>query len=157
MARGINKCIIVGYLGKEPSIRYSPEGQAVANLSIATSEAWKDKGSGEKVERTEWHRVVLFGRLAEVAGEYLKKGSHVYIEGRIQTRKWQDKDGAERYTTEIIASEMQMLGSRSVENASGSSGTSRSQAQPTAAVAAGGRISAAAVDFDDDIPFDAAA
>ncbi len=157
MARGINKVIIVGYVGKDPEIRYSPQGQAVANISLATSEAWKDKDSGEKVERTEWHRVVLFGRLAEVVGEYVSKGSHIYIEGRLQTRKWQDKDGADRYTTEIVANEMQMLGGRPAESGSGSSGASRPQRQPARAAGAVGRSASPAADFDDDIPFDLAA
>ena len=112
MARGINKVIIIGRLGKDPEMRYTTNGSAVANINLATSEQWKDKQSGEKQERTEWHRVVMFGRLGEIAGEYLKKGSNVYMEGRLQTRKWQDKDGQDRYTTEIIANEMQMLDSR---------------------------------------------
>jgi len=113
MARGINKVILVGNLGKDPEVRYMPSGGAVANLTIATSETWKDKNSGENQERTEWHRVVLFNRLGEIAGEYLKKGSQVYIEGKLQTRKWQDQNGQDRYTTEIVGNEMQMLGGRS--------------------------------------------
>ncbi len=112
MARGVNKVILIGNLGRDPEVRYSPNGSAVANVTLATSESWKDKNSGEKQEKTEWHRVVFFGRLAEIAGEYLKKGSQVYVEGRLQTRKWQDKEGHDRYTTEIVANEMQMLGSR---------------------------------------------
>lgn len=112
MARGINKVILVGNLGADPEVRYSPNGAAIANLSIATTDSWKDKQSGESQERTEWHRVVLFNRLGEIAGEYLRKGSQVYIEGRLQTRKWQDKNGQERYTTEIIATEMQMMGGK---------------------------------------------
>ena len=112
MARGINKVILVGNLGNDPDVRYMPNGEAVANVSVATTESWKDKQTGEKQERTEWHRVVMFRRLGEIAGEYLKKGSQVYIEGKLQTRKWQDKNGNDRYTTEIIANEMQMLGSR---------------------------------------------
>jgi len=108
----INKAIIVGNLGKDPEVRYANNGSAIANITVATSEQWKDKNTGEKQEKTEWHRISAFGRLAEIMGEYLKKGSQVYIEGRIQTRKWQDKDGKDRYTTEIIANEMQMLGSR---------------------------------------------
>jgi single-strand DNA-binding protein len=156
MARGINKVIIVGFLGKDPEVRYSAQGQAVASVSLATSEVWKDKDSGEKIERTEWHRAVLFGKLAEVAAEYLQKGSQVYMEGRLQTRKWQDRDGSDRYTTEIVVNEMQMLGSRS--SSSNSSETSRPQTQRRGrtAAAAGGR-SAPPVDFDDDIPFDDAA
>jgi len=112
MARGINKAIIVGNLGKDPEVRYSANGAAITNITVATSDVWKDKNTGENQERTEWHRIVFFGRLAEIAGEYLKKGSQVYIEGRIQTRKWQDQGGQDRYTTEIVASEMQMLDSK---------------------------------------------
>ena len=108
MARGVNKVILVGHLGKDPEVRYSPNGGAIANITLATSESWKDKTSGEKQERTEWHRVVFFNRLAEIAGEYLKKGAQIYVEGRLQTRKWQDKEGKDRYTTEIVAGEMQM-------------------------------------------------
>jgi single-strand DNA-binding protein len=110
--KGVNKAIIVGSLGQDPEIRYTGDGKACANLSVATSEQWKDKQSGEKKEKTEWHRVSAFGRLAEIMGEYLTKGSQVYIEGKLATRKWQDKDGKDRYTTEIIANEMQMLGAR---------------------------------------------
>ena len=109
MARGINKVILVGNLGNDPDVRYTANGAAVANISIATSEQWTDKQSGQKQERTEWHRVVMFGRLGEIAGEYLKKGQQVYIEGKLQTRKWQGQDGQDRYTTEIVANEMQML------------------------------------------------
>src|SRR5882672_10979029 len=112
MARGINKVILVGNLGADPETRAMPSGTTVANLRIATSESWRDKQSGEQQERTEWHRVVLFGRLGEVAAEYLKKGSQVYIEGSLRTRKWQDKQGTERYSTEIVGNEMQMLGGR---------------------------------------------
>jgi single-strand DNA-binding protein len=112
MARGINKVILVGNLGADPETRAMPSGTTVANLRIATSESWRDKQSGEQQERTEWHRVVLFGRLGEVAAEYLKKGSQVYIEGSIRTRKWQDKQGQERYSTEIVGNDMQMLGGR---------------------------------------------
>ncbi len=112
MARGINKVILVGNLGRDPEVRYSANGGAVANITIATSEQWTDKQSGQKQERTEWHRVVLFNRLGEIAGEYLRKGSQVYIEGKLQTRKWQDNNGQDRYTTEIVANEMQMLGGR---------------------------------------------
>ncbi len=112
MARGINKVILVGNLGADPEVRYMPSGGAVANLSVATSDTWKDKQSGQPQERTEWHRVILFNRLGEIAGEYLKKGAKVYIEGRLQTRKWQDKNGVDRYTTEIIGNDLQMLDSR---------------------------------------------
>ena len=112
MARGINKVIIVGNVGGDPETRYMPSGSAVTNLTIATNESWKDKQTGEQKERTEWHRVAMFNRLAEIAAEYLRKGSQVYIEGKLRTRKWQDKSGNDRYTTEIIADEMQMLGGR---------------------------------------------
>ena len=112
MARGVNKVILVGNLGQDPEIKYMPSGQAVCNISIATTESWNDKTSGEKVEKTEWHRIVFFRRLAEIAGEYLRKGSQVYVEGRLQTRKWQDQSGNDRYTTEIVANEMQMLGGK---------------------------------------------
>lgn len=110
--RGVNKVIIVGNCGKDPETRYTPSGSAVTNISIATSESWKDKATGQKQERTEWHNVVFFNRLAEIAGEYLKKGSQCYVEGQLRTRKWQDKQGNDKYTTEIVASEMQMLGGR---------------------------------------------
>ncbi len=151
MARGINKVILIGNLGKDPEVRYTPSGLAVANITIATSENWKDKQSGEMQERTEWHRVVFYQRLAEIAGEYLRKGSKVYIEGRLQTRKWQDKNtGQDRYTTEIIANEMQMLDSK---GGSGSSDAS-SYEKPAAAAATGTADAAPALDsFDDDIPF----
>lgn len=112
MARGINKVILVGNLGNDPDIRYTASGAAVANISLATTDSWRDKESGEQQDRTEWHRVVFFSRLAEIVGEYLRKGSQVYVEGRLQTRKWQDKSGNDRYTTEIVANEMQMLGGR---------------------------------------------
>ncbi len=112
MARGVNKVILIGNLGADPEIRHTQGGNAVANLSLATSESWRDKTTGETRENTEWHRVVMFGRLGEIAGEYLKKGSKVYVEGRLQTRKWQDRDGNDRYTTEIVGNEMQMLDSR---------------------------------------------
>ncbi len=148
MARGVNKAIILGSLGQDPDIRYTAGGAAVANISIATNEQWKDKESGEMQERTEWHRVVFFGRLAEIAGEYLHKGSQVYIEGRIQTRKWQDKEGNDRYTTEIVANEMQMLGSKS-------GGTTASFDQKPAAEQSTPATSSGSSndDFDDDIPF----
>lgn len=157
MARGINKVILVGNLGKDPEMRYTPGGAAVANITIATSDSWKDKQSGEKQERTEWHRVVFFNRLAEVVGEYLKKGSQVYIEGRLQTRKWQDQSGQDRYTTEVVASEMQMLGSRGGGGGGASMDdddasfdqTPRSAPKPAPA----SNATAAADDFDDDIPF----
>jgi single-strand DNA-binding protein len=122
MARGINKVILVGNLGADPETRAMPSGSTVANLRIATSESWRDKQSGEQQERTEWHRVVLFGRLGEVAAEYLKKGSQVYIEGSLRTRKWQDKQGVERYSTEIVGNDMQMLGGRGGGGMGGGSG-----------------------------------
>ncbi|WP_293266600.1 single-stranded DNA-binding protein [Neptunomonas sp.] len=112
MARGVNKVILVGNMGGDPEVRYMPSGNAVTNVTLATSESWKDKQTGQNQERTEWHRVVFFNKLAEIAGEYLRKGSQVYIEGALRTRKWQDQSGADRYTTEIVASEMQMLGGR---------------------------------------------
>ena len=151
MARGVNKVILVGNLGRDPEIRYSANGQAIANVNIATSESWKDKNTGEKQEKTEWHRIVFFGRLAEIAGEYLKKGSQIYVEGRLQTRKWQDKEGKDRYTTEIVANEMQMLGSRG-----GSGGPSDSFNQDTGsanAPATSSTSTGGGDDFDDDIPF----
>ncbi len=112
MSRGVNKVILVGNLGNDPDMKYTAGGAAIAKISVATKDSWKDKQTGENQERTEWHRVVFFGRLAEIVGEYLRKGSQVYIEGRLQTNKWQDQNGQDRYTTEIVASEMQMLGSR---------------------------------------------
>jgi len=150
MARGVNKVILIGNLGRDPEIRYMPNGQAVANVTIATSESWKDKNTGEQQEKTEWHRVVFFRRLAEIAGEYLKKGSKVYIEGKLQTRKWQDNQGQDRYTTEILANEMQMLDSRGTGSNSFNSepadmGYGNEPQSQGAPVAAG--------DFDDDIPF----
>ncbi len=158
MARGVNKVILIGNLGQDPEVKYMPNGGAVTNVTIATSESWKDKNTGEQKENTEWHRVVFFRRLAEIAGEYLKKGSKVYIEGKLQTRKWQDQSGNDRYTTEIIANEMQMLDSRGGGGGGGGGGNfnqspSQSsgpapQQQPASAPAGGGMG-----DFDDDIPF----
>lgn len=147
MARGVNKVILIGNLGKDPEVRYTPSGAAIANITLATSESWKDKQTGENVERTEWHRVVFYQRLAEVAGEYLRKGAKVYVEGRLQTRKWQDKNsGQDRYTTEIIADSMQMLDSK------GGSSSGSSYEKPTAAHST--TESAPALEtFDDDIPF----
>ena len=152
MARGINKAIIVGNLGRDPEVRYTANGNAIANITVATTESWKDKQSGERQEKTEWHRVVFFGRLAEIAGEYLKKGSQVYIEGRLQTRKWEDKSGQERYTTEIVASEMQMLGSRG-GGASEAPDDDYSSEARSAAGSSGGGTSGGDPDLDDDIPF----
>jgi len=151
MARGINKVILVGNLGKDPETRYMPSGKAVTNFSIATSESWKDKQTGEQKEQTEWHNIVMYDRLAEIAAEYLRKGSQVYVEGRLRTRKWQDKEGRDRYTTEIIANEMQMLGGRG--GAGGGMGT-ESRAEPRPAPATERAAAAPARDeFDDDIPF----
>jgi single-strand DNA-binding protein len=150
MARGVNKVILIGNLGRDPEVRYTPNGVAVANITLATSESWKDKQTGENVDRTEWHRVVMFNRLGEIAGEYLRKGMKVYIEGRLQTRKWQDKtSGQDRYTTEIIAESMQMLdGKGAGPNAvdTGSMPRDEAAAMPTT-------TSPAADNFDDDIPF----
>jgi len=147
MARGINKVIIVGNLGKDPEVKYMPSGGAVANVTVATNESWKDKQTGEKQERTEWHNVVFFGKLAEIVGEYLRKGSQVYVEGRLQTRKWQDRNGQDRYTTEIVASEMQMLGGR------GGGVDSNFSSPPKAANTSQETAAGATDDFDDDIPF----
>jgi len=154
MARGVNKVILIGNLGRDPEVRYSPSGSAVTNITLATSESWKDKNSGEKQEKTEWHRVVFFGRLAEIAGEYLKKGSQVFVEGRLQTRKWQDKEGQDRYTTEIVANEMQMLGSRSGAGIPNDGfNQDHSPAETSGSTAKKSNTPAVAGDFDDDIPF----
>ncbi len=158
----VNKVILVGNLGRDPETRYNAEGGAITNVSIATTDTWKDKASGEKQERTEWHRIVFFSRLAEIAGEYLKKGSQVYIEGSLRTRKWTDKEGQEKYTTEIVADKMQMLGSRSGMGGGGADsegGGGRPAREPMAA-ASGAKPAAGAKkgggsfeDMDDDIPF----
>ena len=160
MARGVNKVILVGNLGRDPEIRYTPGGAAVANITVATSDSWKDKQTGEQQDRTEWHRVVFFNRLAEIVGEYLKKGSQIYLEGRLQTRKWQDQSGQDRYTTEIVGSEMQMLGGRNSGGGGGSSmddmnfdQSAPSSSAPSSAPQAPGAAKPAASDFDDDIPF----
>lgn len=160
MARGVNKVILIGNLGKDPEVKYLASGSAVTNVSIATTESWKDKTTGEQVDRTEWHNIVFYSRLAEIVGEYLKKGSQIYVEGRLTTRKWQDKEGQDRYTTEIIASEMQMLGGRGggMGGAEGYDAPAPSRAAPSRAPrAASGGASApprsAADDFEDDIPF----
>ena len=144
MARGINKVIIVGNLGADPDSRAMPSGNAVTNISVATSESWNDRDTGEKQEKTEWHRVVFFNRLAEIAAQYLKKGSQVYVEGKLQTRKWEDKEGNERWTTEVVANQMEMLGDRMSgdtwnDNASSSQSSSDND-NPD-------------IEFDDDIPF----
>jgi single-strand DNA-binding protein len=149
----VNKVILVGNLGRDPETRYMPDGAAITNASLATSFQWNDKASGEKKEETEWHRVVFRGKLAEIAGEYLKKGSQVYVEGRLRTRKWQDKEGQDKYTTEIVADRMQMLGSRS------GSGEPRAEAPPMESKAAEPKAAAAKKpagkfnDMEDDIPF----
>ena len=153
MARGVNKVILVGNLGKDPDVKYTASGAAVANITVATSESWNDKQTGEKQEKTEWHRVVFFRRLAEIAGEYLRKGSQVYIEGKLQTRKWQDQSGQDRYTTEIVANEMQMLGGRGGEAGSrqqGGGGGFRANAPAPQAPAQQDQDGGFA---DDDIPF----
>jgi len=153
MARGVNKVILIGNLGKDPEVRYMPSGSAVTNISIATSESWKDKQTGDKQERTEWHNVVFFNRLAEIAGEYLKKGSKVYVEGSLRTRKWQDKNtGQDRYTTEIVANEMQMLDSRGGSD-SYQGGGSGAYSKPDVAESRAPAMETAGDDFDDDIPF----
>jgi len=162
MARGINKVILIGNLGADPETRAMPSGSTVANLRVATSESWRDKQTGDQQERTEWHRVALFGRLAEIAGEYLKKGSQVYIEGSLRTRKWQDKQGNDRYSTEIIGDELQMLGGRG--GGGGGGGASVSTGGEAGGRAAGGGAPATPAfseesgggrgeEFDDDIPF----
>ena len=154
----VNKVILVGNLGADPETRYMPNGDAVANVRLATTESWKDKASGEKREMTEWHRVVFYRKLAEIVGQYLKKGSSVYVEGRIRTRKWQDKEGQERYTTEIEANEMQMLGGRQSASSSGGE-TEYGGSMPSSAPSSGGSRAAPAKkapsfeDMDDDIPF----
>ncbi len=155
MAKGVNKGILIGTLGNDPEIRHTASGSVVANLSVATNETWRDKQSGEKQERTEWHKIVIFGKLAEIAGEYLKKGSQAYFEGRIQTRKWQDQSGNDRYSTEIVANEMQMLGGQAHIDNRGDYPDKQTATQPadypkdkegTGAAASGG-------DGFDDIPF----
>ncbi|MCB1583451.1 MAG: single-stranded DNA-binding protein [Marinicella sp.] len=156
MARGINKVILVGNLGNDPEVRYTPSGAAVTTISVATTESWKDK-DGNKQEKTEWHRVVFFGRLAEIAGEYLRKGSQVYVEGKLRTNKWQDQSGQDRYTTEILANDLQMLGGRGGD--SGQGGFAGSNSMPSAPRANNQHQShnnapvADFDDFDDEIPF----
>jgi single-strand DNA-binding protein len=160
MARGVNKVILVGNLGNDPDVTYTADGRAIANISLATTYSWKDKNTGEQQDRTEWHRVVFFNRLAEIVSEYLKKGAQVYVEGRLQTSKWQDQSGADRYTTEIVASEMQMLGGRSGGTADFGGAPvgggqqpqqQRPQQQPSAAAPAAAAPMMG--DLDDDIPF----
>ena len=164
MARGINKVILVGNLGRDPETRYMPSGGAVTNVSIATSKGWKDRDSGEQKERTEWHRIVFFNKLAEIAGEYLKRGSKVYIEGELRTRDW-EKDGQKHYTTEVVASEMQMLDSRGEMSGGGSSSKGQDSGHSGGGPSSGGSGSSESSfpaedfgpppsdDFDDDIPF----
>lgn len=155
MARGINKVILIGNLGADPETKYLPSGSAVTNISLATSESWRDKQTGEQQERTEWHRVVFFNRLAEIAGEYLRKGSKVYVEGSLRTRKWQDQQGVDRYTTEIVANEMQMLDSRG-DAAMGGGDYSPQPRQQYQQPRPAQNNPAPAPDmdsFDDDIPF----
>ena len=157
----INKVILIGNLGRDPEVRYTPNGSAVCNVSVATTRNWKNKDSGERMEETEWHRVVFFDRLAEIAGEYLKKGRSVYVEGRLKTRKWQDKDGVEKYTTEIIAEEMKMLGGREgmgggADDGGEPSGYGNRQqpaSRPAAAAKAAPKSSTGFDNMDDDIPF----
>lgn len=164
MARGINKVILVGNLGKDPETRYMPSGGAVTNVTIATSESWTDKTTNEKKEKTEWHNVVFFNKLGEIAGQYLKKGSQVYVEGSLRTRKWQDKEGHDRYTTEIVAADMQMLGGKpgggtgSMNEGGGGGYAERSggsaSRKPAAQAGGAAPIPAADASFeDDDIPF----
>ena len=152
MARGINKVIIVGNLGADPDTKSMPSGNMVANFSVATSESWNDRDTGERQEKTEWHRVVFFGRLAEIADQYLRKGSQVYVEGKLQTRKWEDRDGNERWTTEIVGNQLEMLGERM------SSDSSQSNNMDQSSVRGGSGISTSKSnfnddEFDDDIPF----
>lgn len=158
MARGVNKVILIGNLGNDPEVRYTPNGNAVANVTLATSMTWRDKQTGELQERTEWHRIVFFNRLAEIVGEYLRKGSKIYVEGSLRTRKWQDKSGIDRYTTEVIANEMHMLDNRhhSPQNTEGGDAAAQGTGQAaTAKPEAPGMQGASqdAPDFDDDIPF----
>lgn len=157
MARGINKVILVGNLGQDPETRAMPSGKPVTNVRVATSDSWRDKQTGEQKEQTEWHSVVFFDRLAEIAAEYLRKGSQVYIEGRIRTRKWQDKSGNDRYTTEIIANEMQMLGGRGgQQGGAGGGGGTRAERAPAEDFAPAATATATAKSddaLDDDIPF----
>ena len=149
----VNKAIIIGNLGKDPEVRYTASGEALCNITVATRETWKDKASGEKKEATEWHRISFFGKLAEIAGQYLKKGSQVYVEGSIRTRKWTDKEGQERYTTEIRGDEMRMLGSRQGMGAPASSGDFDSEPTDYAPSPARNKPKPAFDDLGDDIPF----
>ncbi|WP_423063472.1 single-stranded DNA-binding protein [Candidiatus Paracoxiella cheracis] len=150
MARGVNKVILIGNLGNDPEVRYTPNGNAVANVTLATSTTWRDKQTGELQERTEWHRIAFFNRLAEIVGEYLHKGSKVYVEGSLRTRKWQDKNGVDRYTTEVIANEMHMLDSRGASTQGGESVKQHTDQQPSSMSKSNFDAPA---DYDDDIPF----
>lgn len=168
-SRGINKAILIGHLGQDPEVRYMPNGNAVVNMTLATSENWKDKNTGESKEKTEWHRVVLFGKLAEIAGEYLRKGSQVYIEGSLQTRKWQDQNGIERYTTEVIVNiggTMQMLGNRNSNSQNMISSENNNNILKTKELEISNssknlvknkitqeKVDSSEIDFDDEIPF----
>ncbi|MFZ8963469.1 MAG: single-stranded DNA-binding protein [Steroidobacteraceae bacterium] len=154
MARGINKVILVGHLGQDPQTRAMPSGKSVVNLRLATTDQWRDRQTGENKENTEWHTVVMFDRLAEIAAEYLRKGSQVYVEGKLRTRKWQDKDGHDRYSTEIVANEMQMLGGRGGGQSQGGGGGYEPREAPAREAAqGGGRPAGGGDEFDDDIPF----
>jgi single-strand DNA-binding protein len=153
MARGINKVILVGNLGQDPQTRAMPSGKSVVNLRIATTDQWRDKQTGENKENTEWHTVVMFDRLAEIAAEYLRKGSQVYIEGKLRTRKWQDKEGNDRYSTEVVANEMQMLGGRGGGSGGGGGYEREPASRPAQASPGGGSSGGGRDDFDDDIPF----
>lgn len=158
MARGVNKVMLIGNLGQDPEVRYTPSGSAVCNLSLATTRSWKNRETGENREETEWHRLVLFGRTAEVASEYLKKGSQIYVEGRLQTRKWQDQSGNDRYSTEVVVNDMQMLGGRAGGNTArmdagppgGAPGGGGPRREPSGQPSGGG---GAGDNLDDDIPF----
>jgi len=153
MARGVNKAIILGNVGQEPEVRYMPSGSAVTEVSVATTEQWKDKSSGEKQERTEWHRITFFGRLAEIVGEYIRKGSKIYVEGLIRTEKWQDKQGNDRYTTKIVATELQMLDSRDSSNNNQQGGYQNHSSSAQNRPAPQQQEAPQATDFDDDLPF----
>ena len=161
MARGVNKAILIGNLGQDPEVRHTPSGSSVCNVSLATTESWKDRESGERREKTEWHRLVFFGRLAEITAEYLRKGSQAYVEGRLQTRKWQDQSGNDRYTTEVVVSEMHILGNRgnntshydNHDTGGRGKGTKTPPAADTSVNDSASAAPAANNDFDDDIPF----
>jgi single-strand DNA-binding protein len=153
MARGINKVILIGNVGADPEVRYTTNGSAVTTISLATSESWKDKQSGENQERTEWHRVVFFNRLAEIAGQYLRKGSKIYAEGSLRTRKWKDQGGQDRYTTEIVGNNMQMLDSRGTGGGESMGHAPEASHSAPASPQAAAPKAEAAVEFDDDIPF----